>query len=195
MKTSNKILLSLVAITLFFIAAIPISLNWKLKHGDFTIARPEENYMAAEYRFPTVKFISLDGIDCIILPSDSIKVQVELQWIESVVISQQNDTLKISLRDTLAASPRMRLHLRGIKKISAKNSNILLRGGLSVVNTTSYSFDLSNSKLQTSSLSEQEKLRQFVNEIEVKGVNSSIHLSGSLVVEKLSIVDIDDFVA
>ena len=193
MKTSNKILVTLLAIPLFFIAAIPLSLNWKLKHGDFTIARPDENYDTDEYKFPRVKFISLEGIDCMILPSDSMKIQVESQRAELVVLLQQNDTLRISLRNKAGSCPRMRLYVGGIEKISANNSKILLRGTLEPTNARSYSFDLSNSRLQTSTLSEQERLRQFINRLDVTGVKSSIDFSGAMVVEKLALVDIDDF--
>jgi len=180
-------------IPLFFIAAIPLSLNWKLKHGDFTIARPDENYDTDEYKFPRIKFIFLDGIDCMILPSDTMKVQVESKESGLVVLLQQNDTLRITLRNKAGSCPRMRLYVSGIEKVTANNSNILLRGTLEPTNARSYSFDLSNSRLQTSSLSEQERLRQFINKLDVKGIKSSIDFSGAMVVEKLGVVDIDDF--
>ncbi len=191
MKISNILLLTLAVIPVLFAAAIPITFHWKLKHGNYTVINPEENFDYNQYKFTEINSIALSGIDCVILPSDSVKIDVEKERANLIEVIQQNKTLMISLKQK-GPSPKIRLYLPSLEKFTANNSSILLRGQLKQTDLKSYSFQMTNTSLRTSNISVEERINQFINSIDINGSNSIVDLSGTVQIKKMSITDIEN---
>ncbi len=191
MKTSKILLLTLTIIPILFVASIPVTLKWKLNHSDFTIANPQDDFVYHSHKFSQIKFIFLKGVDCVIIPSDSIQIDIENNKANPLELMQSNDTLTVKLKNQNKLLPKIRLYLTSMEKIIVDNSKILLRGQLEPMEAKSYNFYISHSSFQTTNISKDAKVSQFLDKVSIRGSNSTIDLSGSMRIEKLSIIDIE----
>ena len=199
MKTSNVLLILLFVISISLISAIPIVVNLKLNNRDFVTDRESSRYELHE--FGAARFISLKGLaNCILVPSDSLKLEVEASQSNAISTDRRGDTLIIrsdqSNNHAVLYAPNFKLYLPLVERIACYDSNIELNGSVIPKGARSYRIDLYNSKLvikgRDAGLA---PYRQFFDQLFVTGANDSgVDLSSLVTIQNLNLVNINNTV-
>ena len=194
MKTSNLLLLVLFVISVSFISAIPLVVNMKLKGRDF-----EKDADAGRYdhrKFGAIKFVALKGLtNAVLIPSDSVEVEVETSQRESIVATRSGDTLFITNRSKTiiaANTPTCKVYLPVVEHITCSDSRIELRGSVAPEWGRSYDLDLVNSQLVIQGRAARlAPFRQFFNQLVITGTDSSgISLSSQVGIRRLDLINV-----
>jgi hypothetical protein len=194
MKTSNILLILLFVISISLNSAVPIVVNVKLKNRDFVEAREGGPY--EQQKFGAAKFISLNGPGtCVLIPSDSLMLEVEANQSMYITADRHGDTLFIKTdasKYSAVSTPHFKLYLQLVEYITCTGTNIELSGNLIPEQARSYRIHLFNSKLvikgRDSGLS---PYRQFFDQLFVTGTNDSgIDFSSQVTIRNLSLVNI-----
>lgn len=193
MKASNITILVIVVVSIILIAAIPITLKYKLNNNYYTQLSPSENYDYDRFDFQMTNKLEISGLEnCTIIPSDSSYMEIERLVANTVKLIDKGDTLSIgSIDKKKRVSQRVRIFMPGAGKVICRNSNVLLRGSIKMFGIPSFSFDLENSKLSTSAISDEWRVYQFLDQLEIYGSDSAyVNLSGSVRIQNLILSDI-----
>jgi len=193
MKASNITILFIVIVSIVLIGAIPITLKYKLDNKLYTQLNLSENYTYDRHNFTITNKLLISDLDnCTIIPSDSFYIELEQLGCDNVVITDKADTFSIgSTNRGEVASQRVRIFMPGAGKIICRNSNVLLRGSIKRFGIPSFLFDLENSKLSTSAISDEWKVYQFLSQLEINGSDSAeVNLSGSVRINNLTLNDV-----
>ena len=198
MKTSNVLLILLFVISISLTSAVPIVVNMKLKNREFVEAREGGPYK--QQKFSATKFISLNGPGTyVLIPSDSLMLEVETNQSKYITADQRGDTLFINnnaSKYNALSKPRFNVYLPLVEDVTCTDSNIELKGNLSPELARSYHIDLFNSKLVVKGRDIRfTPYRQFFDQLFVTGTNDSgIDLSSQVTIRNLSLVNIKNTV-
>lgn len=193
MKASNITILFIVVVSILFIAAIPITLKYKLNNNLYTQLNPSENYDYDRINFQMTNKLEITGMEnCTIIPSDSSYMEIERLGSNTVKLIEKGDTLSIgTIEKNKRTTQRVRIFIPGAGKVICRNSNVLLRGSIKMFGIPSFAFDLENSKLSTSAISEEWRVYQFLDQLEINGSDSAyVNLSGSVRIQNLILSDV-----
>jgi hypothetical protein len=194
MKTSNALLLLLLIISISFISSIPVVVNLKLRSRDFELDKDAGRYDLR--KFGTIKFISLKGLgNSILIPSDSMAVEIATGQGENIRTSRSGDTLFISCISRTRSGlniPDCKVYVPAVERIVCTDSHIELKGSFSREGARSYEVDLINSQLVLQGKDTQmAPAWQFFDHLVVTGRDSSeISISPELQIRKLSLVNV-----
>jgi hypothetical protein len=200
MKTSNKILLALFLVTLLFIAAIPVAINYSYRHKQFYTAQNEESARVESHTFNPVQFISIKDVrNCLVVPSDSLRLDIDNAIADNTQFRIEGDTFLLrqnfQLKTDSGSNPGITLYLPVIKGMKLMNSDIQLKGSFNPkardLEGRSYQIDLINSRLVSVEISKDRRLTEFFNVISITGKgNSSVNFNTSRI-KKLSLVNVN----
>jgi hypothetical protein len=190
MNKSKVVLLTILMISAVLIASIPISLNGRLAAGDYKIISKQEEF--ADVNLPTQRFhqLAIEGIQCVIIPDDTIELEVARVSIGKVEVKVSGDTLIMLNKSNTKV--KAQLFASHVKKIVARNSVVIFKGTLYPGNSTSHEITLYNSTVKTIPISKETRILQFFDSIEIKGVGGAhMSLSGSVHINHLILHDLD----
>jgi hypothetical protein len=156
MKTSNKLLLSFLVLTLLVLTGIHLALYAKLKNGDFTVEKGDNR--SETINLQPVKFLRLQGLDDVsIVYSDTFSLEIEKEYPSYFKYSVSGDTLIVkgdtivSRRGAKAERRNLRhrvvLHLPELEGIKVLYSGLTLRGGSDTAVIGDFNIDLHQSRL------------------------------------------------
>jgi hypothetical protein len=201
MKTSNKILLALFVISLFFTAAIPVAVNYSYSRKHFYNVQNGESARMETHTFKPVQFISLKDVkNCLVVPSDSLRLDIDNSIADNTQFRMEGDTFllqqNLQPKQDSGSKSNITLYLPIIKRMKLLNSEIQLKGSFNprarALQGRSYEIDLINSQLASVKISEDRRLTEFFNEISITGKgNSSVDLNTSLRITKLALVNVN----
>ncbi len=194
MKTSNALLFLLFIISISFISSVPVVVNLKLRNRDFELDKDAGRYDLR--KFGTVKFISIKGLsNSILIPSDSMAVEIGTAQGENIRTNRSGDTLFVSCLSRTNSGlniPDCKVYVPAVERIICNDSHIELKGSFIREGARSYDVDLINSQLVLQGKDSQlAPAWQFFDHLVVTGRDSSgISISPELQIRKLSLVNV-----
>ena len=187
MKKSTRILAGLIITTIGFVAAVPITLTYRLNHSMFTRIDPLRDFPVDVKYFGNVRVLKISGVHCDLIAADSFSFEMEKRIAPHTKMEQRGDTLIVS-----AAEPggHIRILSKGLN-IIAINSDVTVRGSYSPYDIASYSIELDSSKLYTQAIGSDYRIRQHIGNLSIAGTNnSSIDMAGTVRMGELSLHNI-----
>jgi hypothetical protein len=156
MKTSDKLLLTFLLVSLAVFGAVHLALYAEYKHGDILSVRDLHKEAFVKYRMPAPKYLSLNGTLWVnIIPSDSFYIEFpknEIHPEEGFFVKKkqaverkqsyhlQGDTLLIDGDNDVIIHrpfsdfryrmdlPEINIYCRGLREVRVSNGQVLLRG-------------------------------------------------------------------
>jgi hypothetical protein len=190
MNKSKIVLLTILLISVTLIASIPISLKGRLAAGNYKIINQQQKFIDVKLSLQHVQRLFIDGVECVIIPDDSIGLEIADLNILELVPRVSGDTLIIQNKSNTKA--KVRLFASHVKEIVAHNSTVIFKGSLHPHNSTSHEISLHNSIVNTLPISMETRVLQFFNTIKVRGVGDArVCLRGSVHIDRLILQDID----
>ncbi|HMJ70165.1 MAG TPA: hypothetical protein VK508_14765 [Cyclobacteriaceae bacterium] len=187
MKTSNVILLAMVAVLILFIAAIPVIYNRELSHSRQASGGIEYSKM----NFISGKIVKVEGI------SDLTIFQYDSLVVESLKTEQNNFKIT-STKDTIIIrginSASVMLYVPSDHHVIALDSRIRLYGHLRFLDAPSIMLSLRNSLVYSQSVSRDKYVSHNLNYLTITNLgNGAVDLQGQLNVEHLVLNELVDF--
>ncbi len=187
MSYSNRILLATIAVSVGLIAAIPITLRYKLDRQMWSSCDVRNNSGLTMKRFMGATHITLENIDEVtMIPGDTLIAGSDTT--DAVKFFQRADTAFIQGN---TPNKRVWIYAPTGTSIDAINATIILRGSLDPFRAPSYRFNLKQSKLTSGPLTKDWRMFQFINNVSVKGADGSVvDLAGSIRMQRLQLLDL-----
>jgi hypothetical protein len=181
MKTSNKIILGILLVGFGCMAAAQLSLHKKYVDNEYITNPAYEDMFYSQYKPQGIKHVVIQNIAaCQILPSDTLKLAFENGVVQYAKYSIVGDTLHIKGVYTQGApngfrlfrsSQDVRLYLPTGIPVQAENSNLAVQGVTKQSSARNYSFDLSNSGLNSRMYSYKDSVHRYFDTINVNAYN------------------------
>lgn len=187
MKKSTSLILGLVVITVGLVAAIPITMKYKLHNSMFTRVNPSLDFPVVAKHFDGVIVLNVSGLSCELISADSFSLELDERIISNTKTEQRSDTLFVS---TTQSGGHLRIFSKELRVI-AKECDVTVRGSYDPYNIASYFIDLNGSKLYTRPIGSDKRIRQHIGNLAITGTDkSSVVMSGSVRVGQLYLYDI-----
>lgn len=142
---STVLLFCILVFTLMCVSSFVISVNSRYAQGMYTsVFGDKEKYVRLPV-FPA-KNIALDGIaDCMVIASDSLKVEVPREDANAYRVEAAGDSIRIST--SVATGNRVLLYLPTDSRLVVTQGSVLLRGSDDRLSPLTYDVQLVDSKL------------------------------------------------
>ena len=187
MKKSTSLILALVTVTVGLVAAIPITMKYKLHNSMFTRINPSLDFPVVAKHFDKVHVVNVSGLWCELISADSFSLELDERIIPNTKTERRNDTLFIS---STQSGGHIRIFSKDLR-VMANESDVTVRGSYDPYNIASYFIDLNSSRLNTQPIGSDHRLRQHIGNLSISGTNkSSVVMAGSVNMGKLCLHDI-----
>lgn len=187
MKKSTRLIIGLVIVTMGLVAAIPVTMKYKLYHSDFTRINPLGDFPFVTKYFDKVHVLKVSGLSCDLVSADSFSLELEERIVRYTRTEQRDDTLFVSAAQ---GGGHLRIFSKDLSVI-AEESDVTVRGSYDPYNIASYFINLHDSKLYTKPIGSDHRIRQHIGSLSVSGAgNSSVAMAGSVQMGKLYLYDI-----
>jgi hypothetical protein len=192
MKTSNIALIALVFTCAFLVISVPLFIHYQLHFGNFSRLQSDQNFDFDRRDFGGIRVVSLTGIHSgLIVPDDSLHVDIERVDSPELLISVTDDTLKIMAKDN--SSQRVRIFLPSAIRVLASHSGILVRGALDSFDSLQMHIDLSDSRMVVAPVFKDERVPQFWEHLVLSGADSTtVDFSGGAMIHRLDVQNINE---
>jgi phosphotransferase system IIB component len=206
MRTSNKILLGTFIAILFIITAIHAALYTKYKRNDFVTMTVLHNERYNSYDIKDVQSVLLTGLQNVtIIPADTARLEIEKNdnndnndnnmmryQFQHGVLTVKGDTTIIrndNMPDHIRAYQDVILYLPPIQNIKADFCELVINGKKDKANTSSLAIELHETNLHLGSWNrDNDTAATWFDKVNVvKSQNSSIDISGNIIMKELSL--------
>ncbi|RYG05457.1 MAG: hypothetical protein EOO02_03790 [Chitinophagaceae bacterium] len=186
MKTSNKILLTVLILVLITFTAVQLTLSSKYKNGQYTTVNVNAGRDSVTIK--PVRFIKLKGLDnVVIVPSYAYRLEIQKEMPSYFRYTVVGDTLIVT-GDTSFPNERRRtyeevsIHVPQMKLIQAENCTVNVTGKLDSVETGLMRFELIQSRMFFTNHYNQKNAQQYFGEVFIKAKqNSEIDFGASTI--------------
>ena len=187
MKKSTRLIIGLAIVTIGLVAAIPVTMNYKLHHSNFTRINSRSDFPVVPKHFEKVHVVKVSGVSCDLVSADSFSLELEERIVMHMSTEQRDDTLFVSAAQE---GGRIRIFSKDLVVIAEK-SEVTVRGSYDPYNIASYFIYLHDSRLYTKPIGSDIRIRQHIGNLSISGSgNSSVAMAGSVRMGKLYLYDI-----
>jgi len=185
MRTSNKILLSVILIPMLILTSIHVALYAKYKSGNYVSMKTVVEDQFVHNHLKNVHYVVAHGLESFrIIPSDTLQLEVEKYKQGFVRFEVIGDSLVIygdstiiradSTHDIMRSPQQVNLYLPSAEKISTDFCEMTLEISEDSMKAKSYHFDLDNSSnLRFSYNDYKDSSYKYINSLSIKAAHSS----------------------
>jgi len=177
MKTSNRILLTTLILTLLILTAIHIALFAQLKSGNYTVIKDPFRSEFEEHVLNNVNYVLMDGLgEVTVVPSDTLSVGLRKQDESRVSYKVIGDTLLLQPDSAEKASVQhdylpVILNIPSAIPVEARFSSVLLQGAKDSAKASTNTFILKQSNLIINQ--RQENYKQYWKQLSIIATDES----------------------
>ena len=197
MKTSNKLLLGIFLTGLLFITAVHVMIYAKYKNGAYTIMKFDSGENLTVHQLKAARYVRIMAVaNMSVVPSDSMKLEVEKDGNISVRYEYRGDTLVIrgdsvynrnGRRTVEYASQQVNLYLPSPVSVTNEFGNLdfviseqMQQGGL-------YEISLKYCKMQFTNQLKGFYSDKSIDSLSVRAISSEIGIDKNITVNKLNL--------
>lgn len=177
MKTSNRILLATLILTLLILTAIHIALFARLKSGNYTVIKDPMRAGFEEHVLNNVNYVMMDGLDNVdVIPADTLSLGLRRQDAGRVNYKVSGDTLLIQLDSSEITGQQhdylpVQLSIPSVIPVEARACAINLNGARDSVKAATNTFILKQSILGFNR--QQENYKQYWKQLSIVATDES----------------------
>jgi hypothetical protein len=190
MKTSNKALLLLIITIAAFTISVPVILRHQLSASRYTKVHSDEDFEFDRKVFGTMSVVCLNHLNhATVVPSDTLKVDIERTGLETLEMDIRGDTLDING----TGAQWVRVFLPEGVELSSAESRILVRGGLDRFDSLRMHIKLSHSRMKIEPVFKDQSVPQFWDQLILSGSDSStVSLSGAAMINRMEVTNVTE---
>lgn len=185
-KASTAVLMGILVVFLFCLTSYVSSVNSRYAAGDYSYVNSDKSRYK-KIRMPPSSVVVVENIhNCLIIASDSLSAEVDIQDARNLQVSSDRDTIRIVA--VSAPSSKILLYLPSGSELVAKACRLQLKGSLHHDSPPSYRIFLADSDLTASG----QGLHAFLKELAVAGSGKArLEVFKHFHIESLVLRDVD----
>jgi len=197
MKTSNKLLLGIFLAIIILTTTVQLMVLAKYKRGEYTAFRREEYFPLTKLVLLPVRFVSITGLgNCVLVNSDSTRLEVQDYKDGQIGYSVQNETLIINVKNIANKSDNeneplsyklVKVYAPASVLIKAASSHLRLAGAPDSAGAPSFTIQLERRSELGVYNERQEEADMYFNRLQIASESSTTQLDDHIVINSLQL--------